>query len=81
MENISEGESTDSGEMRTTEDFLLTCTLKLGGAGKKRWRWLVVAIEPWKGKLQHNTEAGKENYRILFQEDFFSSEELQEMSS
>lgn len=26
----------------------------------------IVAVEHWKGKLQHNTEAGKENYRMFF---------------
>ena len=64
------------GRFWRNKDFSSTCALILDGASKRR---LVVAVELWKGKLQHNTEAGKENYRMFFRENFFSSEAQGEM--
>ena len=64
------------GRFWRNKDFSSTCALILDGASKRR---LVVAIKLWKGKLQHNTKAGKENYKMFFHENFFSSDAQEEM--
>ncbi|KFO21851.1 Sodium/hydrogen exchanger 9 [Fukomys damarensis] len=61
-----------------TTPMLTWLQIRLDGTRKKEEAQVTsIAIEHWKGKLQHDTVAGKEKYRMFFHE--FSSEELQEM--